>query len=205
WVRRPQRGDFVGRCILNRRGNYLPALSGLLGLIGSSKVRRNQVIREPECSRRIHRIGLIVRTVIPVPRLRAPAAAVINRSGPRIVSPSVVCGTIVKGGRVTVVGTASIIVIAIPIGVVVSAPVVGSLGILPAAVAIVGALAVSAVSSVAHHRAPVVHALNMPAAMCSVIDRHPTLGVDRAHLAILAESRAPAALQGDRLASCWLM
>lgn len=68
----------------------------------------------------------------------------------------------------------------------------------------VGALAVSPVSSVAHHAASIVHAFDVPAAVHPVIDRHP-VSLDRTHLAILAEGRTAAVLQGNRFAPRRLM
>src|SRR5208282_4763040 len=61
-----------------------------------------------------------------------------------------------------------------------------------------------AVSSVAHHRAPVVEAPDFPPAAHTVIDGHP-VSLDRANLAILAESRVAAALHGNSPASRRLM
>src|SRR5208282_6259136 len=61
-----------------------------------------------------------------------------------------------------------------------------------------------AVSSVAHHRAPVVEAPDFPPAAHTVIDGHP-VSLDRANLAILAESRVAAALHGNSPASRSLM
>jgi hypothetical protein len=60
------------------------------------------------------------------------------------------------------------------------------------------------VSSVAHHVAPVVHALNSPSPVHPMIDRHP-VALDRTHLAVLPESRVSTALHGNRSASCRLV
>src|SRR5208283_3460902 len=60
----------------------------------------------------------------------------------------------------------------------------------------VSALAVSAVSSVTHNGATVVRAGDVAAAVHAVIDRHPTLGVDRPNLAVAARLNLSAALGG---------
>ena len=63
-----------------------------------------------------------------------------------------------------------------------------------AAVPIVGALAVPAVPSHTHDPAPVVHALDMSSTAYAVLDLHSLGRLDRANLAVFAESRITAAL-----------
>jgi hypothetical protein len=82
----------------------------------------------------------------------------------------------------------------------VSAPIVGPLVIGSPAAVVVGALAVSAMPSVADDASAVVHTLNSASAAHPVIDVHP-VSLDRADLAILAKGRASAVLHRNCLCS----
>src|SRR5260370_42036438 len=86
-------------------------------------------------------MGVEVGTGVAIPGRPAPTPSVINGSGPRIVGPSVVGGTIVIGGGEAIVRIAAVVVAAVPIRVALSAHIVGSLDVGPAAMGIEGPLA----------------------------------------------------------------
>ena len=71
---------------------------------------RHQVISQPESRRRIHGIRLIVSAIIAIPRRSSPTPAVGDRSGPRVICPSVVCRPVIIRRIVTVIGISSVVV-----------------------------------------------------------------------------------------------
>src|ERR1017187_10378817 len=189
------RGTLVGRSLI-----VSPCRIGIRvgsGCIRGLQIRGEQIIRQPECWRRIYRIGREISAVVAVPRRSTPTpAANPDAPGyshpPRLIRPTVEARVVPEAGMPTVIGMAAVVVSAIdpgPIGavVIVRTRIIGT-----AAARHVGMLHVAA-SAAVHDRRIVVYAHNRAIAMQTIVNLH-SVAVDRADLPIRSNIRRSAAL-----------
>ena len=167
------------------------------------QIRRNQIIREPECCRRVHRIGSEISAVIAVPRRSAPAPAPINRRRPGVIRPSI------KSGVVPVRVVVAVVVVTTPAVAHINSGSVGTMVVVrpriigASATRDISALHVAAVSAHTHHPYAVARAHDRAPAAESIMNLHP-VPIDRPDLPIGPNTRRPAASQRNRTARSYV-
>ena len=163
--------------------------------IGGLQILRDDVVRQPERGRRVHRIRLEVAAVVSVPGIAGPSPPEGDRRRPRVICPPVKGGTKVEARRIDIQIQPAIPISAVEA--VVFAPVVDSrtAGRKVMPMVTVGALDVAPAAPLGEDAAVVgtLHR-NPPAAAQPIMDVHPPPGVMHiAHPAIGASPYCAAA------------
>ena len=171
----------------------------LMRRVGGLQILRDDIVRQPEGGRGVHRIRLEVVAVEPVPGIACPSPSEGDRRRPRVVGPSVKARGKVEARSIDVqkhpaVAIAAVVAVVFMAMVEVSPP--GKI----VAVVVIAALHISATAPLGHHAAAVM-ALHRDSASAAqvVMDVHPPPGVMHvAHPAVGAGAHRAAAL-GDVL------
>src|SRR4029077_5013266 len=166
-----------------------------LRFVSRLQTRGNHEISEPEGRGGIHRIRLVVGAVVPVPRRSAPSPTVGHWSGPRIISPSIICGVVVVRGIVAVVTAVASVSVGTKnarLGHVIDP--IRALHVGAAAALEVWTLHISATLSNGHDPRAVARAHDPAAAVNSVFNVHPVT-IDGTDLAIGTDVRRAPSLQ----------